>query len=208
MNMNRKPPTPRTIGGFTLIELLIVVAIIAILAAIALPNFIEAQTRSKVARALADMRSIATAIETYAVDYNSYPRDGDDLESANPFVDFEVSRRLSVLTTPLAYLTTLPSDPFNIVKPNLTDPLDPRGFFFPGEPPYTYAYSTFGSFFEDPIRQQPANGGNPDNFTLISLGPNLLFDSDQGAAKLQYDPTNGTTSAGDLFYSGGLLVNR
>jgi prepilin-type N-terminal cleavage/methylation domain-containing protein len=63
--MNRK--------AFTLIELLIVVAIIAILAAIAVPNFLEAQTRSKMSRAKADMRSIVTAIEAYAVDYNKYP---------------------------------------------------------------------------------------------------------------------------------------
>ncbi len=48
--------------AFTLIELLIVVAIIAILAAIAVPNFLEAQTRAKVARVYADQRSIATAI--------------------------------------------------------------------------------------------------------------------------------------------------
>src|SRR5215210_3826948 len=59
--------------GFTLIELLIVVAIIAILAAIAVPNFLEAQTRSKVSRVKADQRSLATAIEAYYVDNNSYP---------------------------------------------------------------------------------------------------------------------------------------
>ncbi|MCX7045413.1 MAG: prepilin-type N-terminal cleavage/methylation domain-containing protein [Candidatus Sumerlaeota bacterium] len=59
--------------GFTLIELLIVIAIIAILALIAIPNFLEAQTRSKVARCMADMRSIATALEAYYVDYNAYP---------------------------------------------------------------------------------------------------------------------------------------
>ena len=51
--------------AFTLIELLIVVAIIAILAAIAVPNFLEAQTRSKVSRTKADMRTCATALEAY-----------------------------------------------------------------------------------------------------------------------------------------------
>src|SRR5205823_11982886 len=56
--------------GFTLIELLIVVAIIAILAAIAVPNFLEAQTRSKVSRAKSDMRTMATTIEAYYIDYN------------------------------------------------------------------------------------------------------------------------------------------
>jgi len=59
--------------GFTLIELLIVVAIIAILAAIAVPNFLEAQTRAKVSRLKADMRSAATGLEAYAVDNNDYP---------------------------------------------------------------------------------------------------------------------------------------
>ncbi|MEO8376090.1 MAG: prepilin-type N-terminal cleavage/methylation domain-containing protein [Candidatus Sumerlaeota bacterium] len=65
-------PARRTLlrSGFTLIELLIVVAIIAILAAIAVPNFLEAQTRAKVSRVKADMRSVATAVESYRVDYN------------------------------------------------------------------------------------------------------------------------------------------
>jgi prepilin-type N-terminal cleavage/methylation domain-containing protein len=49
--------------GFTLIELLIVIAIILILIAIALPNFLEAQLRAKTAKAQAEMRTLATAIE-------------------------------------------------------------------------------------------------------------------------------------------------
>lgn len=59
--------------GFTLIELLIVVAIIAILAAIAVPNFLEAQTRAKVTRMKANMRTVATAIEMYTIDNNVIP---------------------------------------------------------------------------------------------------------------------------------------
>ena len=64
--------------GFTLIELLIVVAIIAILAAIAVPNFLEAQTRAKVSRVKSDLRTYATAIESYAVDNNRPPRESNN----------------------------------------------------------------------------------------------------------------------------------
>jgi general secretion pathway protein G len=59
--------------GFTLIELLIVVAIIGIIAAIAIPNLLNAIDRGKQKRTMADMRSIGTAVESYAVDNNQYP---------------------------------------------------------------------------------------------------------------------------------------
>jgi len=63
----------RNSKGFTLIELLIVVAIIGIIAAIAIPNLLNAIDRGKHKRTMADLRSIGTAVESYAVDNNVYP---------------------------------------------------------------------------------------------------------------------------------------
>ena len=59
--------------GFTLIELLNVVAIIGIIAAIAIPNLLNAIDRGKQKRTMADLRSVGTAVESYAVDNNVYP---------------------------------------------------------------------------------------------------------------------------------------
>ncbi len=119
--------------AFTLIELLIVVAIIAILAAIAVPNFLEAQTRAKVARVQSDLRSIATGIETYRIDQNSYPEGTDNPDGYDPAIkaflapyglgnkyygfrlisgDKHVGTDFFGLTTPIAYMNAIPNDPF------------------------------------------------------------------------------------------------
>jgi len=59
--------------GFTLIELLIVVAIIGIIAAIAVPQLLNAIQRAKQKRTMADMRSIGESLEIYQIDFNVYP---------------------------------------------------------------------------------------------------------------------------------------
>ncbi len=88
-------------SGFTLIELLIVVAIIGILAAIAVPNFLNAQTRAKVARVIADMKSIGLALDQYNLDQGHYP----------PGVNVPHPKYFR-LTTPIAYLSSTPKDLF------------------------------------------------------------------------------------------------
>ncbi len=62
--------------GFTLIELLIVVAIIGIIAAIAIPNLLNAINRGRQKRSMSDLRTVGTAVEAYAVDMAFYPTFG------------------------------------------------------------------------------------------------------------------------------------
>ncbi len=96
-------------SGFTLIELLIVVAIIGILAAIAVPNFLNAQTRAKIARVQSELRSITIAADSYHLDQNGYPwpKYNGRFDTAN-----HIGNCLE-LTTPIAYLSSVDlDDPF------------------------------------------------------------------------------------------------
>jgi len=84
--------------GFTLIELLIVVAIIAILAAILIPNFLRARAQSQYAASKGNMKNLATALESYFVDKGNYPVGNGTIDTA-----------LAILSPD--YLRALPRDP-------------------------------------------------------------------------------------------------
>ena len=71
------PDSSRRCSGFTAIELLIVVAVIGIISAIAIPNLLNAIDRGKQKRTMADMRTISQAIASYSVDNNFYPAASD-----------------------------------------------------------------------------------------------------------------------------------
>ncbi|MBI1292804.1 prepilin-type N-terminal cleavage/methylation domain-containing protein [bacterium] len=174
--------------GFTLIELLIVVAIIAILAAIAVPNFLEAQVRSKVSRVKADMRTIATGLAAYLVDHNLYPEDQDN----NPFNADE--RGFFRLTTPVAYLTSLARDPFSD---------DTRG-----SNPNAADVAAF--YVMDSAANNRLNRERTNAYVITSLGPdrkdNITGDHEDfpfTGSYRSYDPTNGTISDGDIMRFGG-----
>jgi len=157
--------------GFTLIELLIVAAIIAIVAAIAVPNFLEAQVRSKVSRARTDMRTQAVALEAYAVEYRRYPpilRYGDDLITPESF------------TTPIAFMTSLPHDPFAAQMPD--------------EPRRRYHYQNVKQLVEDNTPNWPPNDlVRYGDWRFVSLGPKKEY-----CPWIPYDATNGTVSAGSI----------
>ncbi|MGC9327252.1 MAG: type II secretion system protein [Candidatus Hinthialibacter sp.] len=99
--------------AFTLIELLIVVAIIGILAAVAVPNFINARMRALVSRTMADVRALASAVDMYRIDNNGPPfRQPGWPCGLCPEEELNSTYNMSPLTTPVAYMTHLPYDPF------------------------------------------------------------------------------------------------
>lgn len=207
--------------GFTLIELLIVVAIIAILAAIAVPNFLEAQTRARVSRFMADIRSCATAIETYRIDNSRYPAPdafpaGDTRDywpiTEHPAENY-VPRRL---TTPISYLSTLPIDIFSHSSEEsglppehaphyINDDFNSVYNLYAGDPSRMY----FSAYTMAAIRlQRPTIAAGQYDRSVTwhthSHGPDGDhddFNSDAGYPT-QYDASNGTSSDGDIFYFG------
>lgn len=202
--------------GFTLIELLIVVAIIGILAAIAVPNFLNAQTRAKLARCKADLKAISMAEEMYFLDNNVY---------TYPFV-------LHSLTTPVSYISSIPPDVFapkhTAVNANSGTP---TAFTW-----YRYVYGTtlpdwgqsqypglrnahcadYWAYFAPFLLRSAASSkassdGCPTQWLLKSFGPNVgqnaLCGSNGDDCTFRYDPSNGLVSIGDIavFGPGGMV---
>ncbi len=221
--------------GFTLIELLIVVAIIGILAAIAVPNFLNAQVRAKLARCMGDMRSCLQATEQLRLDTGHLPIDGWDDDTSegreiladifNHVGDFPEAQRstlhyLAVLTSPVSYLGSVPIDPF------MTRMIDQgsRGF---GSPATTYIYADF-----DPNIPPTTNNNNNMNiaalelpvceyygikpmqrgdYALVGVGPDGHAGSGGGITAergVPFDSSNGLKSIGDIFMRSGGGINK
>lgn len=198
----------RLAAAFTLLELLIVVGIIAILAAIAVPNFLEAQTRARVSRIKNDMRTLATAVESYAVDHNAYPYRRNVMNAnLKPGVP-EVSTRLQqmgALTTPIAYLSALPLDVF---ETHLDGSIGVIDYWDPVQTAWLIN-SRFTIF--DPRRVKE----DETPYVFASVGPDsylgplvLIYGwpdppgsslSFLGSVYINYDPTNGTNSIGNIY---------
>ncbi|MCA9438080.1 MAG: prepilin-type N-terminal cleavage/methylation domain-containing protein, partial [Candidatus Omnitrophica bacterium] len=220
---------------FTLIELLIVIAIILILIAIALPNFLEAQQRAKIANVRAGMRGVGTAIEAFRTERGvlliDFWEDGGGVSSPasqrwrekfgrvgrDPAFQYKTFEECYFpLTSPAAYLTTLPIDPFN-------DPSRSVGF---GENEKGLAYIYFDNDVLDPNPANHDHGveyyapGGPgqvlygavplksEEFALLSVGPDRFIERTNGYSTIRgipYNPTNGTNSIGDMvFRSSGI----
>ncbi len=211
MNRTRRAAWPET--AFTLIELLIVVAILAILAAVAVPNFLEAQTRSKVSREMNDMRAIASALEAYHVDYGEYPPHGELIFNASgAFVEHNYpATKAGVftveylpaprVTTPIAYISTVPED--IMLKEE-----------FQVDESLSGLYKRYGYIQSDQMMYIFLSPGKPEalrakahlipltygGWRLYGAGP----DGDKARdtkTNVPYDPTNGTISDGDIIRS-------
>ncbi len=175
--------------AFTLIELLIVVAIIGVLAAIAVPNFLNAQIRAKVARVVSEEKSVRDAYTQYFMDRNAWPPhlDGDDAQHR-------------YVTTPIAYLTTSIFCPFlnSHAGRELT-----QWQYFKGQYHTEPGYFWHDNQWPGLARNDPGFWAQQRNmaYFIISIGPDIDYDAPEGCATCVaglYNPSNGVGSSGDI----------
>ena len=187
MFWNRRFRSSGNRAAFTLIELLIVVAIIGILAAIAVPNFMNARMRAKVTRAMEEERNVSNALEMYRIDQAHYPP-----KDEVPGTRLPVYKRYAMLTTPVAYMASIPLDPFFPVDISQ----DPRALA-------ALWGGTYYDYFEWQDEGYIYKAGPRVNklYFIASYGPD--FQKTVGEVMgvqdmVPYDLSNGIVSAGDI----------
>ena len=174
--------------GFTLIELMTVLVIISILAAIALPNFMNANIRAQVARSRAEQELLVWALESYHADRDAYP---SNLQTGEPS-----QGDLIPITTPIAYISVLPHDIF--LAPANAD----RKEFVQterAENPY-YFYVNFIQMNGKRVSLVPYGHEGSANFIVYGLGPSYStgFDPMNPETLVEYSPSNGIDSTGHI----------
>ncbi len=174
------------LSAFTLIELLVVIAIILILISIAMPNFLEAQLRAKVAKVKGELHGLSIAMNEYFQDFAVYPPHHDQTIGCSYRLGERFDTGLYWLTTPIRYYPS-----------SLEDPFRDR---------YTAAYHLNGIVKKEPVK---AFSYGSATWYLRSCGPDrscyLVFYEPMSYTSCMYTycPTNGTKSEGDIFQWGG-----